>query len=198
MNNVTNSLEYYNCLRNNYKKCQKYKYYNFIIILYYEDLTNEEDIVKKLNHILNYFKKYITNDKNIYINILKNNSEKKISLDWRDFLSGFFIRNKFPKTVYITRFIEWERTLIHELVHCIFNITNEIETEYKTIEIYKELFFISNSQYDHSYKIYINLIKMFNCNLINYLSSYLLNNLDQTSENKCKCDINKNFRYLCN
>jgi hypothetical protein len=184
-------IKYYEQIKKLLPKTQELKYHNFNINIYFIDREDFKNIIYDLKIILKYFTQYEKD--NIVINILDYKQEKLISNNWQDFISGFFIFNYYPKTIYLTRIIEWQRTLIHELVHCCFNIKNEINTEMKTIEIYKELFGISKHQICHSIKLLYKLSNMQSNNLFKYTLAYL----QELNKNKCNCDIKYNFRYIC-
>jgi hypothetical protein len=188
---MTDVLNFYLRRRNTLQDTRQFKGYGFNITAYFNDNCNIN--INNLKNIVKYFRNYILkNTEIINIHILNIDDEKIIHTKWNKFLSGFYIRDKIPKTVYISRTIEWERTLIHELVHCCLNEFNEIETEVKTIEIYNKLFGISETQYDHSLQIFSLLIQKFDNNLLKYIFAYL-----QKSTNKCQCDFTNSFRYLC-
>lgn len=192
------------CFSNNKANTQKLLYQEPYISCGVKHWNNQLHNYQKSSHDSTTRKQQL---RKIHINILDYTVEKVVSTNWKTFLSGFYITNSVPSTIYIVRSIEWERTLIHELVHCCYNIYNEIETEEKTIHIYRKLFSFSESQSEHSYKLYRHIINQHTTNLYKYVFAYLssnnnsnygrLANGEHTDIKRCKCTFDHSFTYLC-
>lgn len=190
---MSDILSYYNYNKNKFTKTKHLKYHDINMFYFYNnDFNFDIDNTKK---ILRYFKKNNLLKNNMVISILDIDVDKVLCDDWKKFQSGFYISNRNNNPIFITRTKEYTRTLIHELVHCCFRIFDEIETEMKTIEIYKELFGLPESQLDHSYKLYKKLLSLQSNNLYKYLSAYLINDLK--IEKKCNCNFDNSFTYIC-